>query len=164
MNRILLIPLALAIAVANLVVCKPVPLNRTVSTLDDVESFLNECPDSALIVLKGVDSNILTTRALRARYSLLRVMALDKCYDDITSPGLLDPAVKWYGRHGSVDNRMKTLYYQGRIAQDNKDQNSAAVYYALAEEYAERVNDKHALGLLYVAESSVFNSVYNYEK
>ena len=164
MNRILLIPLALAIAVANLVVCKPVPLNRTVSTLDDVESFLNECPDSALIVLKGVDSNILTTRALRARYSLLRVMALDKCYDDITSPGLLDPAVKWYGRHGSVDNRMKTLYYQGRIAQDNKDQNSAAVYYALAEEYAEMVNDKHALGLLYVAESSVFNSVYNYEK
>lgn len=164
MNRIFLIPLALAIAVANLVVCKPVPLNRTVSTLDDVESFLNECPDSALIVLKGVDSNILTTRALRARYSLLRVMALDKCYDDITSPGLLDPAVKWYGRHGSVDNRMKTLYYQGRIAQDNKDQNSAAVYYALAEEYAERVNDKHALGLLYVAESSVFNSVYNYEK
>lgn len=164
MNRTLLIPLALAVAVATLIVCKPVTLDRTVSTLDDVESFINEYPDSALIVLNKVDSSHLITRALRAKYSLLRVMALDKCYEPIIKPGLLDHAVNWYGHRGSVDDRMKTLYYQGRVAQDNGDQKSAAIFYAQAEEYAESVNDKHALGLLYVAESSVFNSVYNYEK
>ena len=164
MNRTLLIPLALAVAVATLIVCKPVTLDRTVSTLDDVESFINEYPDSALIVLNKVDSSYLITRALRAKYSLLRVMALDKCYEPIIKPGLLDHAVNWYGHRGSVDDRMKTLYYQGRVAQDNGDQKSAAIFYAQAEEYAESVTDKHALGLLYVAESSVFNSVYNYEK
>lgn len=141
------------------------PSRRQVNTvLDDVESYINDRPDSALAVLEGVDSTALTTRALRARYSLLRTMALDKCYKDITVPGLLEPAAAWYGRHGSNDTKMKTLYYQGRIAQDTKDQNNAAVFYARAEEYAGKVTDMHALALLYLAEATVYNTIFNTEK
>ena len=146
------------------VACGPSPRQRAATTLDDVESYINERPDSALVVLEKVDSTALSTRAIRARYSLLYVMALDKCYKDITSPGLLDPAVMWYEHHGAADEKMKVLYYLGRIAQDNKDHNSAAVYYSRAEEYADRVADQHALGILYLAEASVYNKVHNLEK
>ena len=59
---------------------------------------------------------------------------------------------------------MKTLYYQGCIAQANGDQNSAAVYYARAEELATKVKDQHALELLYLAEASVFNTAYNVDQ
>lgn len=140
------------------------PAQRVAVTLDDVESYINDQPDSALVVLAGVDSTALTTRALRARYALLRTMAIDKCYGDITTPGLLAPAVSWYEHHGSADEKMKALYYQGRIAQDCKDLNNAAVFYARAEEYAGIVTDKHALGVLYLAEASIYNSVHNIEK
>lgn len=144
--------------------CNTESRQRVESTLSDVESYINERPDSALAVLQAVDSTALSTRALRARYSLLRTMALDKCYLDITVPGLLDAAVAWYEHHGSADEKMKSLYYQGRIAQDKIDRNSAAVFFARAEEYAEEVTDKHALGLLYLAEAALYDRKHNLEK
>lgn len=155
---LLLVILLLAMA------CGSTSRRHIAATLDDVESYINEHPDSALVVLEGLDSTALTTRALRARYSLLHVMALDKCYRDITVPGLLDPAAAWYEHHGTPDERMKALYYQGRIAQDWKDRNGAAVFYARAEEYVGSVKDKHALGLLYLAQASIYNAVYNIEQ
>lgn len=155
---------ALITAVTFIVACGPSPKQRVAATLDDVETYINERPDSALAVLEGVDSTALATRALRARYSLLHVMALDKCYKDITAPGLLEPAVTWYACHGTADEKMKALYYQGRIAQDSKDLNGAAVYYARAEEYINKAKDAHAIGLLYEAMSSIYNAVHNTDK
>ena len=52
------------------------PASRTDALLNDVESYINEAPDSARRVLMSVDSTSLTTRRLRARYSLLRTMLL----------------------------------------------------------------------------------------
>lgn len=155
---------ALITVVAILAACGPSSRQRVSATLDDVETYINDRPDSALAVLEGVDSTALSTRALRARYSLLHTMALDKCYKDITAPGLLEPAVAWYEHHGTADEKMKALYYQGRIAQDHKDQNGAAVFYSRAEEYSDLVTDRHALGVLYLAEASVYNTVHNLEK
>ena len=158
------IALFLVPVVALLSACDPVARRQLTTTFDDVESYINERPDSALAVLQAVDSTALSTRALRARYSLLRTMAVDKCYEDITIPGLLDPAISWYEHHGSADERMKTLYFQGRVAQLGGDQKKAAVYYSRAEENAAVVMDKHMLGILYLAEASVFDSVHNMEK
>lgn len=158
------IALFLVPVVALLSACDPVARRQLTTTFDDVESYINERPDSALAVLQAVDSTALSTRALRARYSLLRTMAVDKCYENITIPGLLDPAISWYEHHGSADERMKTLYFQGRVAQLGGDQKKAAVYYSRAEENAAVVMDKHMLGILYLAEASVFDSVHNMEK
>ncbi|MBO5545116.1 MAG: hypothetical protein J5951_00475, partial [Bacteroidales bacterium] len=110
-------PVVLILGAIGLVLaCSPSPFSHVVARLDDVESYINDHPDSALSVLRSVDTTALHTRALRARYSLLRVMALDKCFDDITRPGLRDPAAAWYERHGSADERFKTCHYSGRIA------------------------------------------------
>ncbi len=155
---------ALITAVTFLVACGPSLKQRVAATLDDVETYINERPDSALAVLMAVDTTSMTTRALRARYSLLRAMALDKCYEDITAPGLLDPAIAWYEHHGTADEKMKTLFYQGRIAQVNKEWNNAAVRYYQAEGFADEAKDRHAVGLLYEAISSIYNYVYNTEK
>ena len=133
-------------------------------TLDDVASYINERPDSALVVLQGVDSTALTTRALQAKYTLLRVMALDKNYMDIYQPGLLDPAIRYYSRYGSADEKLKVLYYQGRVLQHVKDLNGAAVAYSQAEEYVEKAEDKHAVAVLFEAFACVYNLVHNTQK
>jgi hypothetical protein len=164
MFRLSRIALVSSLAILLFAACNTESRQRVEGTLNDVESYINEHPDSALAVLQAVDSTALSTRALRARYSLLRTMALDKCYLDITAPGLLDAAVPWYEHHGSADEKMKSLYYQGRIAQDKIDRNSAAVFFARAEEYAEEVTDKHALGLLYLAEAALYDRKHNLEK
>lgn len=152
------------LAAMLLIACASVPRGQTAALMDDIESFISESPDSALAVLERVDSAALTTRALRARYALLRTMALDKCFKDITTPGLLEPAVDWYSDHGSPDERFKTWHYSGRIAQDKGDRSTAALCYARAEALADQVTDKHALGLMYLAFGSLYNSVHNAQK
>jgi len=156
--------LLLAFSLLSLVACGQTSRNRTSSLFDDVESYINERPDSALAVLQGVDASSLGSRALRARYSLLNTMARDKCYQSINDPQLLEPAIQYYAHHGSPDEKMKTLAYQGRIAQDNGDQNAAAVFYSRAEEFAGSVTDQHALGVLYLSKASIYNKVSNTKK
>ena len=154
-----------AIAVlSSLLACSPAPRGRVAETLDEVAGYVCERPDSALTVLQAIDSTVLKTRALRAKYSLLHVMALDKSYKDISAPGLLDPAVTWYERHGTADEKLKTFFYEGRIAQVNKDWNGAAVFYSQAEAFSEKAQDAHAVGLLYEAISSVYNATHNTDK
>lgn len=128
--------------------------------LDAVESYINERPDSALSVLQGMDTTALRTRAQKARYSLLRTMAMDKCYQDI-SQEQLRPAIAWYARHGTPDEKLKVYHYQGRVLQDRHELSAAAVQYRRAERLVEKARDTHAIGLLYVATASVYRDVYN---
>ena len=162
MNRFTVIALVVLMVLSS--ACARFPASRTAALLDDVGSYVNVRPDSALTVLEEIDSLRLCSRSLRAQYALLNTMARDKCFLDITVPGLLAPAERYFERHGSPDQRMKTLYYRGRIAQENHDRNNAAVYYSRAEEYAGRATDRHSVGLLYLAEASVYNQAHNTKK
>lgn len=156
--------LLIAAMLPALVCCKSSPRQRAVAMLDDVETYINDRPDSALAVLKSVDSTALATRALRARYSLLHVMALYKNYEDVTRPGLLDDAVRYYDHHGSADEKLKMRYYQGCILQGKKDLNGAAIAYSQAEQFVEKATDTHTVALFYEAFASIYNTVYNTQK
>ena len=136
------------------------PASRTDALLNDIESYINAAPDSARTALQEMDTTALRTKRLRARYSLLRTMAQDKCYDDITIPGLLDDAA-WFERHGSPDERLKLWFYRGCIQLRLKNENEAALAFARAENYADQVQDQHALGLLYLAIQNVYTNVFN---
>ena len=52
--------------------------------LNDIETYIQEKPDSALIVLSSVDKAELNTKSLRAHFALLYAMALDKNWIDTT--------------------------------------------------------------------------------
>ena len=139
------------------------PASRTDALLNDVESYINEAPDSARAVLDSIDVYTLNTKRLRARYSLLRTMAQDKCYDDITVPGLLDDAA-WFEHHGTPDEQLKYWMYLGRIQQTKGQHNEAAVSFSLAESYTGMAQDKHTIGLLYLAIQSIYEGVFNQAK
>jgi len=157
--------LSLLLALTLTAACDRARRDDLTAALDAVEQSVNEHPGDALEMLERVDSSALTTRTLHARYALLRTMALDKNYKDITVPGLLDEdAVRWYERHGSADEKMKVYHYLGRIEQDKRNYNEAAIFFAKAESFAGSVTDKHALGLLYVAEASLYGNCFNTEK
>lgn len=102
---------------------------QTKSLLQDVETYIQERPDSALRVLRKVDSLTLNTKALRARYSVLFAMALDKNYIDTTALSILEPTVAYYEKFGSPKDKMLSYYYLGRIYSNRKDYPNAVIYY-----------------------------------
>ena len=102
---------------------------QTKSLLQDVETYIQERPDSALRVLRKVDSLTLNTKSLRARYSLLFAMALDKNYIDTTALSILEPTVAYYERLGSPQDKMLSCYYLGRIYANRKDYPNAVIFY-----------------------------------
>ena len=138
------------------------PVSRTDALLNDVESYMNERPDSARAVLQAMDSTALRGRRLKARYALLRTMAQDKCYEGIT-PGLLDAAA-WLENHGTPDERMKLWFYRGRIQSDAQRVNEAALAFSRAEQYVDEARDRHAVGLLYLGLQAVYDKAHNLAK
>lgn len=136
----------------------------TVAHLADIESYINDRPDSALAELRAIDTTILRSRRDKAQYSLLHAMALDKCYIDVISDSIIAPAAKYYRHHGSADERMNALLYQAKTHKNREELKEAAILYSQAEEWAEKAIDRHSKGILFLSFSSLYNTVYNLDK
>lgn len=136
---------------------------QTKSLLQDVETYIQERPDSALRVLRKVDSLTLNTKSLRARYSLLFAMALDKNYIDTTALSILEPTVAYYERLGSPQDKMLSCYYLERIYANRKDYPNAVIFYsqALRESSAD---DYYHKGLAYEALANAYSASFNTEE
>lgn len=136
---------------------------QTKSLLQDVETYIQERPDSALRVLRKVDSLTLNTKSLRARYSLLFAMALDKNYIDTTALSILEPTVAYYERLGSPQDKMLSCYYLGRIYANRKDYPNAVIFYSHALRESSEYDYYHR-GLIYAASADAYNASFNDEE
>lgn len=157
MNRLVIIPLLISFLFIS---CDN---KKAKSLLQDVETYIQERPDSALRVLRKVDSLTLNTKSLRARYSLLFAMALDKNYIDTTALSILEPTVAYYERLGSPQDKMLSCYYLGRIYANRKDYPNAVIFYsqALRESSAD---DYYHKGLAYEALANAYSASFNTEE
>lgn len=129
--------------------------------LQDVGSFIEECPDSALLVLESIPKESVVRPRTKARHALLYAMALDKNYIDTTYTGIIAPAVDYYARHGSADDLMKAYYYQGVAYYNAKEYDNAMVSMTFAEEQIPKAKDMRYVGLVYSTLSSLCNKVYD---
>lgn len=136
---------------------------QTKSLLQDVETYIQERPDSALRVLRKVDSLTLNTKSLRARYSLLFAMALDKNYIDTTALSILEPTVAYYERLGSPQDKMLSCYYLGLIYANRKDYPNAVIFYSQALRESSEYDYYHR-GLIYAASADAYNASFNDEE
>lgn len=154
---------ALAVVCAAAVVllsCSKTDL-ETERTLADVASFIEERPDSALTILDTMDSFSLTTSALKARHSLLLAMARDKNYIDDTTDSIIAPAVSWYRRHGSADEKLLMNYYRGRIAMNAGDYETAMRWFADGSRFSEKARNKVWSGRLCNAKFQVYQHLFD---
>lgn len=119
-------------------------------------------PDSALAVLESVDTLDLKTRAQRAEFSLLYTMAFDRNHLTIPNLHIIEPAVRYYERHGSKDTKMKMYFYLGVAQYDTGDLESAIVSYIRAKEYSLYYDNLMFKGLISFVISDVFFSDKNY--
>ena len=161
MKERFILPIIIASILAS---CVSRTNSMTALILDDVQTYMDAQPDSALSLLQNIDRSSLETKGLEAKYSLLLSQALDKNYIDLQSDSIIDPAVRYYENHGSADEKLKTLYYRGRIAMNAQKYEEAISYFTKAAGYADRVFDKVAAGRVYAAQSNIYNEYFDTEK
>ncbi|MBR4353119.1 MAG: hypothetical protein IKQ01_08640 [Bacteroidales bacterium] len=153
--------ISLSVAALLLVSCAS---RRTAATLDDVETYIQQRPDSALAAIRAIDTTTLTSRGLRAHYALLHAMALDKNWIDTTDVGVVMPAVEYYDRHPSDICRAKAWYYLGRIQQNAGDRPEAIISFMKAERYAEASKDVDFKGLICLAISTIYSQTHLHDE
>jgi tetratricopeptide (TPR) repeat protein len=129
---------------------------KTAATLNDVETYIQARPDSALATIRAIDTTTLTTRALRAHYALLHAMALDKNWIDTTDVGVVMPAVEYYERHPSDLRCAKAWYYLGRIQENSNNLPKAIISFSKANQYLEVSPNPSFQALVYQAISTVY--------
>lgn len=130
------------------------------NTLDAVESYIMERPDSALKILDSIDRTTLRTPRNKAHHALLHAMALDKNYIDVTEDSIALVAVKFYQQHGPRRNYARALYYLGKSYYYSGEYDKAILEYSKAEKVAEGCDSLY-LGMIYSAKSYTYNCNYN---
>ena len=162
MNRHIYRLVAAVLAAITIVSCYDARKSETYRLLEDVDSYIEARPDSALAVLEGIDKSELTSKELEAKYALLLSQALDKNYIDLQSDSIIAPAVRYYENHGTPDERLKMYYYSGRIKQNSGDYEGAMERFVKGESYGDECTDKALLGRLYAVKQYVYQETINY--
>jgi cell division protein FtsL len=131
--------------------------------LQDVETYIETRPDSAFAVLQGFSDSDFTSDSNKAHYAVLLAMAQDKNYIDKTDFETLDPAIRYYTRHGSSFEKMRMLYYQGRIYQNQKDYANATSCFLDALEAGKDSKEYLIQARIHAAQGAVYKTLYNLE-
>ena len=128
---------------------------RTAMQLDEIQSIVYENPDYALSSLADIDTTYLRTRLLRARYSLLNTLALNRAHIDTTNLSIIIPAFQYYENHRPDSCRMQTEYCLGWIYYNQRDWANSFVHFREAEKIVKDDTSDYFKAMLYSALSSI---------
>lgn len=128
--------------------------------MDKAENLMDAKPDSALVVLENIPSSSVKGKEAAARYALLKSIALDKNYIDTTNFDVLQPAIDYYIKNGKPDEKLRTYYYQGRIYQNQGDDDSAMQSFMNACDLRKQVTDSLLLSHTLVAQGTLYLKQY----
>lgn len=132
---------------ASIVSCSDIV--RIETKLDNIESFLQTSPDSALRQLQEIDPASLSRKKFQARYALLYSMALDKNYIDIVDDSLARVAVNYYSNSRDRYHAMLSWYSLGRVQVNANNKVDAIISFIEAGDLAGTIREYHYLGLIY---------------
>lgn len=131
--------------------------------LDSAEALLESNPDSARSIISSIQVSSRSGREERARYALINTTAIDRCGIDTTDLKILQPAIDYYPDHGTPDQRLRTLYYRGRIFQNQIDYAKAMDIFIEAREIPD-ITDSLTYARLLVAQGALYYKQYKAEE
>lgn len=137
--------------------------NTGIEKLNLADHLMDSRPDSALSILNSLNTETLGNKKEKARYALLKSMALDKNYIDTTSLDILQPAIDYFLRKGTADEKLRTYYYQGRIYQNRENNDSAMQSFMRGREYCGQASDTLTMANLLVAQGTILYTTYKFD-
>lgn len=139
-------------------------INDAHNTLNDIETFINERPDSALTILDSFDTSLLDNKSVWAHHSLLHAQAKDKCYIDETNDSLMTQVANYYEGKRDKEKLFKAYYYLGRIQYNAGDYAASMLSYTKAEQLIDKIDDEFIKGLLYAQLGMLHQKYYDYPR
>ena len=133
------------------------------ATITEMESIIEERPDSVLNVLQTIDTDELANDEERAKHALLLSMALDKNYIDKTDFEVLQPAIDYYEDNGSATDKLRTRFYQGRIYQNAGNDAAALECFVKAISEGDESDDILTKARIYFNRGSIYYSLYEWD-
>ena len=132
--------------------------------LDAAEQLMQNKPDSALSLLSSIPPSEIKGKKYKARYALLKSIALDKSYIDTTTFDIIQPAIDYYLDNGNADQKLRTLYYQGRIFQNQGADDEAMNCFMKACDLSEVITDTLTLANALVTEAMLYDKQYKFDE
>ena len=132
--------------------------NSTSHLLNKIEKEIDDYPDSALFHLEQISYKKLHSQRSRAKFALMKSIALDKNYIDVTDDSLINIAVKYYSysrRHNKY--RMLGYYYKGLVQKNAANYPAAIISFEQAAGLAKEQKNLRYLGLIYRNTADVFS-------
>lgn len=123
----------------------------------DVETLLEQHPDSALVLLEEIPNPQSLKKSLYYQYYLLQLQAKDKSYRDITSDTLIFGIQKYYEKKDDIEKAALASFYSGRVRQEQKQYGKALEIYLDAEKYLEHSNNNNLKGLVQSSIGSIYD-------
>ena len=124
--------------------------------LSQADNLMSIRPDSAISLLRSMNTQKINSRKHKAKYALLYTQALDKNYIDVDKDTLIRIATKYYTHNGNANDKALTYYYSGRIYENRHSIDTALLQYLQAEEYVKKTDNTYlkallanAIGLIY---------------
>lgn len=131
--------------------------------LDRAEYLMEAHPDSALIILNEIEKSELGSKKEQARYALLMSMALDKNYINTTAFDVLQPAIDYYIKKGTPDEKLRTYYYQGVIFLNKGNRDNALNSFTKGVHIANESEDSLTIARLLVAQGGLYYEFYEFD-
>lgn len=129
--------------------------------IHSIWGYIKEKPDSAVVILDRYGLDDFPDGRERAEFALLKSMAFDKTFRDITSDSLASVACRYYEKYGPQKHRMLSWYYLSRVQDNAKDFNNAIVSLARARELLPKANEPYYKGLVHMEAANIYNQTLN---
>ena len=128
-----------------------------------VDSIIDDRPDSALTLLRAIDTTAFVHPESRPLYALLFTQAEDKNFIDRTSDTLISRATAYYSRHPrlSPTRLIRAHYYHARILLNARNYPLSLIHLRQAEELALPDSAHHLLGLIYRNMSDIYGWIHH---
>ncbi len=126
------------------------PSTLEVSKFTEIESIMEEHPDSALVLLQNMQVPSNTHKKEYATYHLLLTQALDKNFIVPESDSIINLALDYFDKNDQdIPKKALAYYYAGRVNSELHRNVIASNYYLEAVKLAEKMDDKNLLSLIY---------------
>lgn len=125
------------------------PRVTRLNELNRAESMMEECPDSVLKILEGINDPEKLSEEESATYCLLLTQARDKNYFHHTSDSIINIAVKYFINQKNPYRKAQVFFYSGRVNHELNQPEKAAENYLKAVPYAQETKEYKMLTLIY---------------
>lgn len=137
---------------------------ETEKTLRHVDAVMEDYPDSALMLLKAIEPATLKGKSEEALYSLLLTQAMIKNGYVLSDDSLIHVARDYYRYHGDKYEKMRALFYSGKLAFNREDYKNAIQYALHAEKIARELNDDYWLAKIYELRGDIYSFTFHNDK